>query len=63
MERQDPFQRDTLFIRETKFSKNRIVPMGPKHRHGRYQQLQSEASELFVIRHHMSSRIRRMVGL
>ena len=24
------FQRDTLFIRETKFSKNRIVPFGPK---------------------------------
>lgn len=24
------FQRDTLFIRETKFSKSRIVPMGPK---------------------------------
>ncbi|MBZ5690172.1 MAG: tyrosine-type recombinase/integrase [Acidobacteriia bacterium] len=24
------FQRDILFIRETKFSKNRIVPMGPK---------------------------------
>ena len=24
------FQRDTLFIRETKFSKNRIVPLGPK---------------------------------
>ena len=24
------FQRNTLFIRETKFSKNRIVPLGPK---------------------------------
>lgn len=24
------FNRDTLFIRETKFSKNRIVPMGPR---------------------------------
>ncbi len=24
------FQRDTLFIRETKFNKNRIVPFGPK---------------------------------
>ena len=37
------FSRDTLFIRDTKFTKSRVVPLGPKHA----QRLRNYVAELY----------------